>query len=173
MFLYKNYRCKLFDYPKLNDNFTAYNTKIPCLAANLQKYMFSKCLLRHDVVRVFVSTVPCVSFCPGHFVMVPLNMTYLHSLFEHLLNLYCSHISMPLACLWTSILTTLFNVRYTLTTAWWASWLLHTLLVVKTTQHSVKSTKAYAQNAWPLWFDVLFESACAFLNVVLESKSFK
>jgi len=32
--------------------------------------------------------VPCVSFCTGHFVMVPLNMTYLHclqhSLFEHL-----------------------------------------------------------------------------------------
>ena len=54
-----------------------------------QKYSFSKCLLRHDV-RVFV--VPCVSFCTGHFVMVPLNMTYLHclqhSLFEHLFNLY-------------------------------------------------------------------------------------
>ena len=37
--------------------------------------------------------VPCVSFCTGHFVMVPLNMTYLHclkhSLFEHLFNLYC------------------------------------------------------------------------------------
>jgi len=35
---------------------------------------------------------PCVSFCTGHFVMVPLNMTYLHclqhSLFEHLFNLY-------------------------------------------------------------------------------------
>jgi len=50
--------------------------------------MFSKCLLRHDVVRV----VPCASFCTGHFVMVPLNMTYLHclqhSLFEHLFNLY-------------------------------------------------------------------------------------
>ena len=48
--------------------------------------MFSKCLLRHDVVRV------CVSFCTGHFVMVPLNMTYLHclqhSLFEHLFNFY-------------------------------------------------------------------------------------
>ena len=31
--------------------------------------------------------------CTGHFVMVPLNMTYLHclqrSLFEHLFNLYC------------------------------------------------------------------------------------
>ena len=36
--------------------------------------------------------VPCASFCTGHFVMVPLNMTYLHclqhSLFEHLFNLY-------------------------------------------------------------------------------------
>ena len=34
--------------------------------------------------------VPCVSFCTGHFVMVPLNMTYClqHSLFEHLFNLY-------------------------------------------------------------------------------------
>ena len=36
--------------------------------------------------------VPCVSFCTGHFVMVPLNMTNLHclqhSLLEHLFNLY-------------------------------------------------------------------------------------
>jgi len=52
--------------------------------------MFSKCLLRHDVVSFCV--VPCASFCTGHFVMVPLNMTYLHclqhSLFEHLFNLY-------------------------------------------------------------------------------------
>jgi len=34
--------------------------------------------------------VPCASFCTGHFVMVPLNTTYLHclqhSLFEHLFN---------------------------------------------------------------------------------------
>jgi len=34
----------------------------------------------------------CVSFYTGHFVMVPLNLTYLHclqhSLFEHLFNLY-------------------------------------------------------------------------------------
>ena len=56
-----------------------------------QKYMFSKCLLRHDVVRVLVSSLVLV-FCTGHFVMVPLNMTYLHclqhSLFEHLFNLY-------------------------------------------------------------------------------------
>ena len=37
-------------------------------------------------------TLPCVSFYTGYFVMVPLNMTYLHclqhSLFEHLFNLY-------------------------------------------------------------------------------------
>jgi len=50
-------------------------------------------MLRHDVVRVFC-VVPCVSFCTGHFVMVPLNMTYLHclqhSLFENLFNLYYS-----------------------------------------------------------------------------------
>ena len=36
--------------------------------------------------------VPCVSFCTGQFVMVPLNMTCLHclqhSLFEHLFHLY-------------------------------------------------------------------------------------
>ena len=36
--------------------------------------------------------VPCASFCTGHFVMVPLNMTCLHclqhSLFVHLFNLY-------------------------------------------------------------------------------------
>jgi len=50
----------------------------------------SFCLLRHDVVRVLVFL--CVSF-KGHFVMVPLNLTYLHclqhSLYEHLFNLYC------------------------------------------------------------------------------------
>jgi len=37
--------------------------------------------------------VLCVSSCTGHFVMVPLNLTYIHclqhSLFEHLFNLYC------------------------------------------------------------------------------------
>jgi len=36
--------------------------------------------------------VLCVSFFTGHFVMVPLNLTYLHclqhSLYEHLFNLY-------------------------------------------------------------------------------------
>jgi len=35
----------------------------------------------------------CVSFCTGHFVMVPLNLTYLHclqhSFLEHLFNLFC------------------------------------------------------------------------------------
>ena len=38
--------------------------------------------------------VLCVSFSTGHFVMVPLNLTYLHclqhSFFDHLFNLYCS-----------------------------------------------------------------------------------
>ena len=56
----------------------------------IQKYSLSKCLLRHDNVSFCV--VPCVSFCTGHFVMVPLNITNLHclqhSLFEHLFNLY-------------------------------------------------------------------------------------
>jgi len=56
-----------------------------------QKYSLSKCLLRHDAVRVFVSFLVLV-FCTGHFVMVPFNMTYLHclqhSLFEHLFNIY-------------------------------------------------------------------------------------
>jgi len=37
--------------------------------------------------------VLCVGFCTCHFVMVPLNLTYLHclqhSFFEHLFNLYC------------------------------------------------------------------------------------
>jgi len=36
--------------------------------------------------------VQCVSFCTGHFVMVPLNLTYLHclqhSLFQRIFNLY-------------------------------------------------------------------------------------
>ena len=36
--------------------------------------------------------IMCVGFCTGHFVMVPLNLTYLHCLqhsaFEHLFNLY-------------------------------------------------------------------------------------
>jgi len=36
--------------------------------------------------------VPCVCLGTGHFVMVPLNLTYLHclqhSFFEHLFNLY-------------------------------------------------------------------------------------
>ena len=36
--------------------------------------------------------VLCVSFCTGHFVVVPLNLTYIHclqhSFFEHLFNLY-------------------------------------------------------------------------------------
>ena len=63
--------------------------------------MFTKCLLRHDVVRVFVPSITSVNFCTGHFVMVPLNMTYLHclqhSLFEHLFNLYVPPIIINLA----------------------------------------------------------------------------
>jgi len=57
--------------------------------AKTQKIVvFSKCLLRHGVLRVFVSI--CVLVLVRAFVMVPLNMTYLHclqhSFFEHLLN---------------------------------------------------------------------------------------
>jgi len=52
-----------------------------------QKYSLSKCLLRHDVVRIFC-VVPCVSFCTGHSVMMPLNMTYLH-----FYNILCLNIS--------------------------------------------------------------------------------
>jgi len=55
-----------------------------------QKCSFSKCLLRHGVVRVLCRLR--VSLCMGDFVMVPLNLIYLHcfqhSLFEHLFNLY-------------------------------------------------------------------------------------
>ena len=57
---------------------------------NTNIYSLSKCLLCHDVVRVLCRSL--CQFCTGHFVMVPLNMTYLHclkySLFEHLFNLY-------------------------------------------------------------------------------------
>ena len=55
--------------------------------------MFSKCLLRQDVVRVFVSSLVLV-FVRAilSWYNVPLNMTCLHclqhSLFEHLFNLY-------------------------------------------------------------------------------------
>ena len=69
------------------------NLKICCIIyrQKTQKYSLSKCMLRHDVVRIFC-VFPYVSFCTGHFVMVPLNMTYLHclqhSLFEPLFNLY-------------------------------------------------------------------------------------
>ena len=51
-------------------------------------------MLRLGVLRVFC-VVLCVGFCTDHFVMVPLNLTYLHCLqhyfFEHLFNLYYSH----------------------------------------------------------------------------------
>ena len=56
-----------------------------------QKYSFSKFLLRHDVVRVFVS-VSVLVFCTDYFVIVPLNVKFLHSLqhslYEHQFNLY-------------------------------------------------------------------------------------
>ena len=48
---------------------------------NTQKIVISKCLLRQGVLRVFVSL--CACFCTYHFVMVPLNLTYLHCL-QHL-----------------------------------------------------------------------------------------
>ena len=63
-----------------------------CLVSDYQstRRVFSKCLLRHGVLRVFV--LFCVGFWTGHFVMVPLNLIYLHclqhSFFEHLLNLF-------------------------------------------------------------------------------------
>jgi len=44
------------------------------------------------VLYVLFFVVLCVSFCTGHFVMVPLNLTYRHCLqhffFEHLFNLF-------------------------------------------------------------------------------------
>ena len=52
------------------------------------------CVLIMLMFHVFC-VVLCVCFCTGHFVMVPLNLTFLyclqHSLFEHLFNLYYSH----------------------------------------------------------------------------------
>ena len=44
---------------------------------NTIKIDLSKCMLRHGVLRVFVS-FSMLGFCTGHFVMVPLNLTYLH-----------------------------------------------------------------------------------------------
>jgi len=45
-----------------------------------------------DLVFYVFCVVLCVGFCTGHFVIVPLNLTYLqclqHSLFKHLFNLY-------------------------------------------------------------------------------------
>jgi len=50
-----------------------------------------KCIMYQNIFGFFC-VVLCVSFCTGQFVMVPLNLTYLHclqrSLFEHLFNLY-------------------------------------------------------------------------------------
>ena len=54
--------------------------------------------------------VLCVSFCTSHFVMVPLNLKYLHclqhSFFEHIINLYL-HI-----CQYTSDFKSKFDYRY-------------------------------------------------------------
>ena len=80
--------------------------------------------------------VPCVSFCTGHFVMVPLNMTYLHclqhSLFEHLFNLYYMYVHH--AYLETNFdnyvptktnifISVLFNQWFSLTRKWREKWM--------------------------------------------------
>ena len=59
-----------------------------CHGALTKIQFFSKCMLRHGVVRVLVICVLCVGFCTGHFVLVPLKLAYLQclqlSFFEHL-----------------------------------------------------------------------------------------
>ena len=62
---------------------------------NTKNSFFSKCLLPHGVLCVFVSFCVLVfvrAIFTRHFVMVSLNLTYLHCLqlyfFEHLFNLY-------------------------------------------------------------------------------------
>ena len=54
----------------------------------------------HAFVLMFVLGV--VLFCTGHFVMVPINLTYLHSLqysfFEHIFNLY--YCKIPICLFW-------------------------------------------------------------------------
>ena len=73
-------------------------------------FFFSKCLLRHDVLRVFCVGL-CVGFCTGHIVMVLLNLTYLHclqhSFFEHFFNLYYN--IMDLQCL-VKVPNRIFNI---------------------------------------------------------------
>ena len=55
---------------------------------NTKKIVYSECMLRLGVLRVLCCSV--YLFCTSHFVMVPLNLTYLHclqhSFFEHLVK---------------------------------------------------------------------------------------
>jgi len=52
-----------------------------------------KCASCKNIISMWKLHIDCFQHC--HFVMVPLNMTYLHclqhSLFEHLFNLYCQN----------------------------------------------------------------------------------
>ena len=78
------------DHPTLR---TEYSFTFVCVVHTTFLVVFSKCLLRFGVQRVFC-VVLCFGFCTGHFVMVPLNWTYLHfynilSCQEHLFNLFC------------------------------------------------------------------------------------
>jgi len=58
-----------------------------------QKYRFFFLMYVASWCCTCFCVVLWVSFCTGNFVMVPLNMTYLHclqhSFFEHPFNLYC------------------------------------------------------------------------------------
>ena len=66
--------------------------------------------------------VVCVKFCSGRFVMMPINLTYLHclqhSLFEHLFNLYIRyHASRQMKDYTSTALTTRLNCQSTMRTA--------------------------------------------------------
>jgi len=86
----------------INDSYVNNNV---CSCLNCVKDKFNKCGLyikspRTCILCCHISPVKIsgvvftvdIIACTGHFVMVPLNMTYLHclqqSLFEHLFNLY-------------------------------------------------------------------------------------
>jgi len=73
-----------------------------------QKYSLYIWLLRHDVVKVFC-VVPCVSFCTGHFVMVPLNMTYE---FLNMLIIYCFYYKQSPRIYHTTLVSTLFTTFF-------------------------------------------------------------
>jgi len=81
LFINGNGRCHTTDAPLAHEGKT-YRKKCK------QHFINVCCVMMLYVFCV----VLCVSFCTGHFVMVPLNLTYLHclqhSLFEHLFNLY-------------------------------------------------------------------------------------